>query len=179
MSLENMSLEERDQLALLMQELSEHPDTRETTLRMAKKVRPNLHMGEIEVKDYTEKKVAAAEDRVAQLEAKLMEKQAMEELQNRRNRLLKKGLIDSEDEIEEVEKVMLEKKIQDHETAAEYFRWMKQAAVPSTNQSIGYKPSPLNGFNLNDYWKNPVQGARNEAAKALAELRKNNRPIGI
>ena len=53
---------------------------------------------------------------------------------------------------------------------------MKQAAKPTPS---GYNPSPLKGFNLNEYWKNPVQGARNEAAKALAELRKNTRPIGI
>ena len=71
---------------------------------------------------------------------------------------------------------MLEKKISDHETAAEYFDWMKQAAAPTPT---GYNPSPLKGFDLNAYWKNPVQGARNEAAKALQELRKNTRPIGI
>jgi hypothetical protein len=90
--------------------------------------------------------------------------------------LIKKGLAQSEEDIESIEKIMLEKKISDHETAAEYFDWMKQAATPTPS---GYNPSPLKGFDLNNYWKNPVQGARNEAAKALQELRKNTRPIGI
>ena len=101
---------------------------------------------------------------------------ALEELQKRRDRLIKNGLVQNESDIDEVEKIMLEKKISDHETAAEYFQWMKQAAEPTPT---GYNPSPLKGFNLSEYWKNPTMGARNEAAKALSELRKNSRPIGI
>ena len=175
MSLEDISLEQRDELAMLMKELAENPATRKEALRLTKKVRPNLPIPELELEDYTEKKVTQAEDRVAQLEAKLKEKESLEELQKRRDKLIKKGLA-SEEDIEEIEKIILEKKISDHETAAEYFDWMKQAAQPTPS---GYNPSPLKGFNLNEYWKNPVQGARNEAAKALAELRKNTRPIGI
>jgi hypothetical protein len=71
---------------------------------------------------------------------------------------------------------MLEKGITNHEAAAEYFQWMKQAAVPT---STGYNPSAINKFDLNKYWKNPVASARDEAAKALTELRKNPRPIGL
>jgi hypothetical protein len=176
MSLEDISLEQRDELALLMKELAENPSTRKEALRLSKKVRPNLPIPELELEDYTEQKVTAAEERVMQLEAKLKEKDAREELQKRRDRLIKKGLAQSEEDIESIEKIMLEKKISDHETAAEYFDWMKQAATPTPS---GYNPSPLKGFDLNNYWKNPVQGARNEAAKALQELRKNTRPIGI
>jgi hypothetical protein len=159
-----------------MKELAENPSTRKEALRLTKKVRPNLPIPELELEDYTEQKVTAAEERVMQLEAKLKEKDAREELQKRRDRLIKKGLAQSEEDIESIEKIMLEKKISDHETAAEYFDWMKQAATPTPS---GYNPSPLKGFDLNNYWKNPVQGARNEAAKALQELRKNTRPIGI
>jgi hypothetical protein len=176
MSLEDISLEQRDELALLMKELAENPTTRKEALRLTKKVRPNLPIPELELEDYTEQKVTAAEERVMQLEAKLKEKEAREELQKRRDKLIKNGLVQNEDDISEVEKIMLEKKISDHETAAEYFQWMKQAATPTPS---GYNPSPLKGFDLNNYWKNPVQGARNEAAKALQELRKNTRPIGI
>ena len=175
MSLEDISLEQRDELALLMKELAENPATRKEALRLTKKVRPNLPIPELELEEFTEKKMTEAEDRVTQLEAKLKEKESLEELQKRRDKLIKKGLA-SEEDIEEIEKIMLEKKISDHETAAEYFDWMKQAAQPTPS---GYSPSPLKGFNLNEYWKNPVQGARNEAAKALQELRKNTRPIGI
>ena len=109
------------------------------------------------------------------LEAQLRENDAKAELERRRQAVVRKGLAKEED-IEEIEKLMLEKGMTNHETAAEYFDWMKQAAAPTPT---GYSPSPLKGFDLNAYWKNPVQGARNEAAKALQELRKNTRPIGI
>jgi len=174
MSLEDISLEQRDELALLMKELAENPATRKEALRLTKKVRPNLPIPELELEDYTEKKVNAAEDRVNALEAKLREKEALTELEKRRSKLVKRGL--SNEEIEEVEKVMLEKKIHDHETAADYFDWMKQAATPTP---MGYNPSAMSKFDLSKYWKNPTQGARNEAAQALMDLRKNTRPIGI
>jgi hypothetical protein len=44
---------------------------------------------------------------------------------------------------------------------------------------MGYSSSALNKFDLSKYWKNPQMGARDEAAQALKDLRKNTRPIGI
>ena len=44
---------------------------------------------------------------------------------------------------------------------------------------MGYTPSALSKFDLSKYWKNPQMGARDEAAQALKDLRKNTRPIGI
>jgi len=34
-------------------------------------------------------------------------------------------------------------------------------------------------FNLESFMKNPIQGARNEAAQALMDLRKSTKPIGL
>ena len=42
MSLENVSLEARDELASLSQMLAENPETRKEFLRMTKKVKPDL-----------------------------------------------------------------------------------------------------------------------------------------
>lgn len=176
MSLENISLEARDELAALSQMLAENPETRKDFLRMTKKVKPDLPIPELDMEDYTRQAVNQSEQRVQQLEAKLRERDAVEELQKRRNALMKKGLIQSESEIEEVEKIMLDKKIHDHETAAQYHAWMKQAAVPT---SSGYNPSPVKQFDLNRYWKNPAGAARNEAMNALNDLRRPNRPIGL
>lgn len=176
MSLENISLEARDELAALSQMLAENPETRKDFLRMTKKVKPDLPIPELDMEDYTRKAVGQSEARVQQLEAKLRERDAVEELQKRRNGLMKKGLIQSESEIEEVEKIMLDKKIHDHETAAQYHAWMKQAAVPT---SSGYNPSPVKQFDLSRYWKNPAGAARNEAMNALNDLRRPNRPIGL
>jgi len=175
MSLEDVSLEQRDELAQLMKELADNPATRKEVLRLTKKVRPSMNIPEIEMEDYTEKKISNAEERVMQLEAKLREKDAVDELNKRRQSLVKKGLA-SEDQIDAIEKLMLEKGMTNHETAAEYFDWMQQAAVPTPS---GYNPNPLRGFDLSKFWKDPKMAARNSAAEALAEIRKNNRPIGI
>ena len=176
MSLENMSLEARDELAALAQTLAENPETRKDFLRMTKKVKPDLPIPELDIEDYTHRAVSRSEDRVQALEAKLREKEAIEELQKRRQSLMKKGLISNESEVGDVEKIMLERGITNHETAAEYHQWMKQAAVPT---STGYNPSAVKQFDLNKYWKNPAAAARNEAMNALNDLRKPHRPIGL
>ena len=176
MSLENLSLEARDELAALAQTLAENPDTRKDFLRMTKKVKPDLPIPELDIEDYTNRAVNRSESRVQALEAKLREKEAIEELQKRRQSLMKKGLISNESEVSDVEKIMLERGITNHETAAEYHQWMKQAAVPT---SSGYNPSAVKQFDLNKYWKNPAAAARNEAMNALNDLRKPQRPIGL
>ena len=175
MSLENLSVEAKEELAALAQTLAENPETRKDFLRMTKKIKPDLPIPELDIEDYTHRTVSKAEERVQALEAKLREKEAMEELQNRRNSVVKKGLA-SESELGDVEKIMLERGITNHETAAEYHQWMKQAAVPT---STGYNPSAVKQFDLNKYWKNPVSAARNEAQNALNDLRNPRRPIGL
>jgi hypothetical protein len=176
MSLENLSLEACDELAALAQTLAENPETRKDFLRMTKRVKPDLPIPELDIEDYTHRAVSRSEDRVQALEAKLREKEAIEELQKRRQSLMKKGLISNESEVGDVEKIMLERGITNHETAAEYHQWMKQAAVPT---STGYNPSAVKQFDLNKYWKNPAAAARNEAMNALNDLRKPQRPIGL
>jgi len=161
-------------LAMLAKQLADNPQTRKEFLRMTKQVKPEMSIPELEIEDYTNKKVTAAEERVMKLEAQLRDRDAREELEKRRAKLNR-----SEKEIAEIEKVMLEKGMTNHETAAEYFDWMNQAAAPTPNSAMGYNPSALNKFDLSKYWKNPQMGARDEASKALQELRKNTRPIGI
>ena len=176
MSLEDLTPEARDELALLAKQLSENPDTRKDFLRQVKKMKPEMPIPELEIEDYTRNAVEKANDRVAQLEARLREKEALDELNSRRNKLKAKGLIDKDEDIEEVEKVMLEKGITNHEVAADYWKYMNQSAAPTPT---GYNPSAINKFDLSAYWKNPIQGARNEAAKALSELRRNPKPLGL
>ena len=176
MSLENISPDARDELASLSQLLAENPATRKEFLRLTKKVKPDLPIPELEIEDNTNRAISKSEERVQALEAKLREKEAVEELQKRRNALVKKGLVKTEEEVEQVEKLMLEKGITNHETAAEYHEWMKQTAVPTASS---YNPSPVKSFDLNKYWKNPAGAARNEALNALNELRNPRRPIGL
>lgn len=176
MSLEDMSFEQRDQMAMLMRELSDNPATRKDILRLTKKVKPELVIPELDIEDHTTAAMSASQRQVEALENKLRERDLQEDLDKRRMKLMKKGLVQDESEIEEVEKVMLEKGITNHEAAAEYWQWMKQSAVPTPS---GYNPSAVAKFDLGKYYKNPIMAARDEASKALQELRRNPRPIGL
>ena len=175
MSLENLSLEQRDELAGLMQQLADTPETRKDILRLTKKIRPGLNVPELEIEDHTNSALQQMRAENDAIRAKLQQKEAVENLEKIRHGMVKKGLV-SEDEIPEIEKLMLEKKIADHETAAEHFRWMKQAAVPTPT---GYNPSAIRQFDLGKYWKDPRGAAQQEAVRAFADLRKPTRPIGL
>jgi hypothetical protein len=118
-SLEDLSFETRDELARLTRTLAENPDTRKEFLRLAKKAQPGLSIPELEIEESVARSTSASEARIQMLEAKLQEKDALAELDRRRQSLMKQGKIRSEDEIQEVEKVMLEKGITNHETAAD------------------------------------------------------------
>jgi len=175
MSLENLSLEQRDELAGLMQQLADTPETRKDILRLTKKIRPGLNVPELDIEDNTNSAISQMRAENESLRAKFQQKEAVENLENIRRKVVKKGLV-SEDEMPEVEKLMLEKRIADHETAAEHYRWMKQAAVPTPT---GYNPSAIRQFDLGKYWKDPRGAAQQEAVRAFADLRKPTRPIGL
>lgn len=176
MSLENLSVEAQAELAALAKTLAENPATRKQFLQLTKQVRPDVPIPEIEIEERTNAVLQEANSKVERLEKSLRDKEAREELQKRRDALIRKGLINSEDEIREVEKVMVEKGIANHETAAEYHQWMKQAAAPTPSQF----PQPvMSKFNTKDFMKNPVGAARDAAHAALNEFRKNPKPIGL
>jgi hypothetical protein len=176
MSLEDMSFEQRDQLALLMRELSDNPATRKDVLRLTKQIKPDLVIPELDIENTTKSYVDKLEQRLMERDAKDREQDAVRDLEARRSKLMKKGFVQNEDDIHEVEKIMLEKGITNHESAAEYWQWMKQSATPTPT---GYNPSAVSKFDLGKYYKNPVGAARDEASKALQELRQNRRPIGF
>ena len=176
MSLENLSPEAQAELAALARSLAENPTTRKQFLQLTKQVRPDVPIPEIEIEERTNSVLAEANKKVESLEQKLRQKEAKEELEKRRMALIKKNLVDSEEDITAVEKLMVEKGIANHETAAEYHQWMKQAAAPTPSQF----PQPvMSKFNTKDFMKNPVGAARDAAHAALQEFRRNPKPIGL
>lgn len=176
MSLEDLSPDAIQELAALSKRLSEDPSTRREFLQLTKKAYPDLSVPEIEMEEATNKRVSAAEQRVLDLEQKLRQKEIKEELSKRRESLRKAGKVQSDEEIQEIEKLMTEKGIANHETAADYWQWMKQTAEPTPT---GYPQPVMSRLDVKGYMKNPVGAARENAAAALAELRKNPRPIGL
>ena len=177
MSLEDMSNEQVNELAALAKQLAENPATRKDFLRLTKKAKPDLPIPELEIEDATTHAVSKAYERVEGIENKMRERDARDSLNERRQSLLKKGFAKDDADIESIEKIMLEKNIPNHETAAEYWKWMQESAAPTPGTS--YNPSTLSRFDLSKFQKNPVAAARDEAFKALNELRKSPKPIGL
>jgi len=175
-SLEDLDYQQRDELAKLSKTLADNPHTRKAFLRLTKQVNPDLVIPELDIEENTNTAIEKMMKENESIRNQLRERDARDNLEKRRANLKTKGMANTDQDIEEIEKVMLEKNIPDHETAAQYWDWMKQSATPTPT---GYNPSGLGKFDLSQYWKNPQGAARNEAAKALSELRKNTRPIGI
>ena len=175
-SLENMDQAQIYELAKLTKTLSDNPETRKELLRMTKKVNPDLVIPELEIEDYTNRKVTAAEEKVMAMENKLREREIRDQLESKRKKLKETYNVD-DNAVSEIEKIMLDQGITNHDTAAQHWEWMKQAAEPTPT---GYNPNAMNKFDLSKYWKSPQQAARNEAATALQEIRNiGRRPIGI
>lgn len=180
-SLEDLSPDARDELALIARQLAENPATRNDFLRMTKKVKPDITIDTIDLEDKFSAQLMQRDEQVNELRAKLMEKEALETLKERRQSLLEKGKVSTKDDIEKVEKIMLEKGINNHETAAEYWAWMNKSQEPTSSQNL-YSPNVMNQQardTLSKFWSNSKVAAREEAAKALDEIRRNPKAIGI
>ena len=93
MSLEDMSFEQRDQLALLMRELSDNPATRKDVLRLTKQLKPDLVIPELDIENTTKSYVDKLEQRLMERDAKDREQDAVRDLEARRNKLMKKGFV--------------------------------------------------------------------------------------
>jgi len=179
MSLENLSDGDIRELALLAKELHDNPTTRADALRLTKKIRQDLPIPEIEIQDRMEKTRQQMQGKIDSLEAKLRERDARQVLDERRRALKQSGKVSSDDDVKAVEKIMIEKKIADHDAAADYFNWMKQADEVSKPTPIFQGAPVLNNFDLKAYFKNPQNAARESAVQALNELRNPRRPIGL
>jgi hypothetical protein len=177
MSLENMSFDERDSLAELSKKLADNPKTRKAFLRLTKEVNPELTIPEIEIEDSTSSALMKMQNENDTLRNKFREREALDDLEKRRNNLMKKGLAKSDDDVAAIEKVMLEEGITNHEAAARHWAWMQQAAAPTPSQ-FHTNVAKNQGWDLSRFSKNPIGTARDVAHEALAELRKN-RPIGF
>ena len=173
-SLEDLPVDVRDQLALLAKELSDDPKTRKQFLRLAKEKRPNIPFPEIEIEDQTNEALSKAMKELDDVKGKLMERDAQADLDKRRAKLISSGKAASLEEVDAIEKVMVDKKIADHDVAADYWRWMNQAATPTApNFHTGLMDKSARD-QLGKFWKNPTQAARDEASAAILDFRRAN-----
>lgn len=167
------SLESSDgtaELAALAKSLAEDPKTRKDFLRLLKKKNPNQPIPELDTEDAMRQ---FADPYIKELD-KLKNERAQEKLQGRihenRRKLKENGYTD--DDVTAIEKLMMEKSIPSHDTAAEHFRMSRQLATPtpSTLTNNGVNSLPVDKKQLKEAGglKN---WARSEAHKAVDDVR--------
>lgn len=168
-TLEGLSPEAIANLAGLANTLANNPDTRAGFLSLVKQADPSVSIPEVDMPLRITAAMKEANDKVAKLEASLQERDARDNVMNIRNSLVKRGLA-SEADIPEVEKLMLEKGISSHETAAEFYQSQKRAAIP-TPSGHGYNVQTVPKIDLKEFGGNLKQWGRATAAKTIDDLR--------
>jgi len=129
MSLENYSVDQITELASLADSLAKNPKTRESFLRLTKTANPNTPIPEIDIQDQMRSFAKPIVDKMQSLEQQLSQNNIKENIMSKRTSLYEKGF--KKDEVEQIEKLMLEKQIPNHETAADFFRMQQKTAAPT------------------------------------------------
>ena len=170
-SLEGMSPEAIADLAMLAKGLSDNPKTRGSFLNLMKAADPNLSIPEVDIPARINAGVQPHLDRLQKLENNANERAIRDTIRERRAEIVKtKGV--KEEDIPAIEKLMVDKGIQSHETAAEFFIAQQKSAAPtpsSFSQPAIPRPDMKSmGGNINAW-------ARGQATEAIADLIKGRR----
>jgi hypothetical protein len=156
-----------EELVKMFRKTLGNPKTRDRQLKLVKEVEPNLPIPEVDAEARVMERVAPLEKELAALKAQ-NEKDAILAGINKQRESVKRefGLDDAG--IEKVEKIMIEKKIGDHKTAAEVMQMNSRVATPTVDGSSYVQlKMPTEKALL----ENPTEWARNEAHAAVDELR--------
>ncbi len=167
-SLEGMSQEAINGLALLAKGLSSNSKTRDQFLNLTKTANPELSIPEVDIPFKMQGMIEAEQKKREELENKIRENEIRQQIKDRRADIIKtKGL--SEDQVLEVEKMMTEKGIVNHETAADFYLSQQKSAAPTPSAFTGSQQVPK--VDLKSFGGNINQWARNEANATIGDIR--------
>lgn len=139
-SLEDYSPDQLASMGRLYAQLVQNPATRLNTLRSTKTISPNTPIPELDVLDQVAKGMKPYIDETAALKKNILERDVRDGIEAKRRELYSKG--HTKEQVEQIEKLMVERKIPDHDTAAEFFKLQSKAAEPTTPK-YQYQPNTL------------------------------------
>jgi len=157
-----------EEVAALAQKMSVGK-ARKEFLKLAKQVEPEMAIPEVDMIADIEAREKPLLERIGKLEEKSAKDDAMLNIHERRKPLVAAGL--SAVEIDQVEKVMVEKGILNHATALDFIRNNEKLATPTTGASGSRQPMTLPSVVTKEFFADPAKEARNVAAQVLAEHR--------
>lgn len=145
-SLEGLTPEAIQGLALTAKSMLENPATRRETLALVKRVDPSQNIPEIDLPaQFT---TLLDEERTARkkIEDEVRDDRIRRDVEKQRNKITAKGI--AEADVEKVEKLMVDRGITNHETAAEFFIAQNKMAEPTAPAHLAYQPLELPKFDL-------------------------------
>lgn len=161
-SLENLTEEQKANLAESMHKLLTNPELRKPTLQALKKADPKASFPELELDERISAASESQAKRIKELEDKIIEADLRAQREKQHEAIRAQGL----DPLE-VEKFARENGGMTYEAATKFMLAL-QASAPATPSSI----SPISMIPKdNPFFKDPIKAAREEAHKVINELR--------
>jgi hypothetical protein len=160
-SLEDLTPEQQQAAVNLLNFVNKNPDIAKTIRRKAKEQDPNFRAPDIEMEDKLAEQEAAHKKEIERLDSERLEDLKTRRRAEAHDRIRAAGLVP-----EDVEKVMVDQKIGDYDTAIRYVQQERALAKP-TAESLSPHSMPDN----KDLWKNRNVYARTEAFSAINDLR--------
>jgi len=160
MSLENMSEDERNSLAL--KKLFAHPEVGPQAKRLYKKVVPDAKFADIELEDKMSEQTTALQAQITKLHEEAQTRDINSRRAENHQKIRAAGF-----EPDAVEKVMTEEKIASYDTALKYMAAQNRNSRPSPGNGSSPQEMPADWKEIQ---KNPKQWATREAYKAVDEL---------
>ena len=167
-NLEGMSAEAITDLAMLAESLGSNPKTRQKFLQLTKEANPNVSIPEVDIPRQVNGLLQQGHERLQRLERENQEMKIRATIEERRKQIMKKGLTESD--IPEIEKLMLEKGISSHDTAAEFYQSQKRAAEPTPSIG-GYQQNTVPTIDTKQFGGNLAKWARGTAASVIDDFR--------
>ena len=156
------------ELAELARSLANDPATRKQFLRLVKQKNPNQPIPEIDLESSMQAFAKPHLDKIQAMEERMLKSEAENNILKKRESLFKKGF--SEEDVAAIEKMMIEKQIGSHDTAAEFFAAQKKVAEPTPTSFASTMTLPVKGKEVKE-----AGGIRNwslqEAFKAAEDIR--------
>lgn len=167
-SLEGMTPDQIADLAVMAKSQLDNPKTRTHFLRNQKFVTPETSIPEVDIPMQTEALLNKGYEQLRLMQGQLDEERIRRQIMERRQDLMERHSLTKKD-VEEVEKLMLEKQIASHDTAAEFYKSQQQSAQPtpsifSQNQMPKVDLKAAGMPNMNSW-------ARSTATQVIDEMR--------
>lgn len=168
---DSLELTEADkQLSSLARDLANDPKTRKDFLRLIKAKHPDRVIPELDTEEQMRKFAEPYIKEQADLKKKLLERDVRDRIEAERSTLRDAGY--SKDDIAAIEKLMTEKHIPSHATAAEHYKMSKTLSTPtpSTLTRAGTNKLPVDKKALKE--SGGIKNwARDEAHKAADDIK--------